>query len=190
MHEPFLNFLQLYRHIPTEDEAKIAGALVYKEIKVGEVLLEPGTIPQRLYFILEGVLKISLPNEKGSMVTHYFIKENQFCTILKNFTEGTVAQETIIAATNARVVYFEKASLKALYNELAYFKELIGGIMQEMLLNKIDIRTTYLGQDAAERYHKFITTQSDIALRVPLSDVASYLGITQQSLSRIRKDKG
>ena len=188
MNEPFLNFLQLYRHLPPEDEAKISGALIYKEVKSGDVLLEANTIPHQLYFILEGVLKISVLDE-GSMVTHYFIKENQFCTVLKSFTEGSVAEETIIAATDARVVYFEKATLDNLYREISYFKELITGIMQEMLLNKINTRSAYLGQSAAERYYKFVTTQSDIALRVPLSDVASYLGITQQSLSKIRKDK-
>ena len=55
-------------------------------------------------------------------------------------------------------------------------------------MEKIATRNAYMGEDATTRYLKFIQRQPEIALRVPLSDVASYLGITQQSLSRIRRN--
>jgi hypothetical protein len=75
-----------------------------------------------------------------------------------------------------------------LYETIPYFKALIDGITQQALYDKIQIRNAYMGEDATTRYQKFMVRQPDIALRVPLSDVASYLGITQQSLSRIRKN--
>jgi len=55
-------------------------------------------------------------------------------------------------------------------------------------LDKIQVRNSYLGEDASLRYRNFLLRQPDIALRVSLADIASYLGITQQSLSRIRKN--
>ncbi|MNY40990.1 hypothetical protein D3C86_1757710 [compost metagenome] len=60
-------------------------------------------------------------------------------------------------------------------------------IAQKSLMEKIYTRNAYLGVDATSRYLKFIEEQGDIALRVPQSIIASYLGITPQSLSRIRK---
>ena len=71
---------------------------------------------------------------------------------------------------------------------MPYLKELINGITTQSLLEKINVRNSYLGEDAATRYRNFLMRQPDIALRVSLSDIASYLGITQQSLSRIRKN--
>jgi CRP-like cAMP-binding protein len=66
---------------------------------------------------------------------------------------------------------------------------LIDQITQQRLLDKIQLRNSYLGKDAATRYKLFMTQQSDIALRVSLQDIASYLEITPQSLSRIRKNQ-
>jgi CRP-like cAMP-binding protein len=67
--------------------------------------------------------------------------------------------------------------------------ELIDRITYQRLLDKIQIRNAYLGQDSATRYKLFMEQEPDIALRVPLKDIASYLEITPQSLSRIRKQR-
>jgi len=72
--------------------------------------------------------------------------------------------------------------------QLSYLKPLITQITHQALLDKIAIRTAYLGQDSTTRYKMFMTSQPEIALRIPLSEIASYLGITPQSLSRIRKN--
>jgi CRP-like cAMP-binding protein len=81
-----------------------------------------------------------------------------------------------------------KARLLELYKRLPYLGGLIDRITQQRLLDKIRIRNAYLGQDASSRYRLFMTQEPEIALRVPLNDIASYLGITPQSLSRIRRN--
>jgi DNA-binding MarR family transcriptional regulator len=67
-------------------------------------------------------------------------------------------------------------------------KEIIEKINQQHLIEKVRVRNSYLGEDAENQYKLFIMQQPDIALRVPLKDIAGYLGITPQSLSRIRKN--
>jgi CRP-like cAMP-binding protein len=64
----------------------------------------------------------------------------------------------------------------------------LDNITKQALLNKIALRNSYIGEDATTRYQKFIVQQSNIALRVSQTDIASYLSITKQSLSRIRKN--
>jgi len=98
------------------------------------------------------------------------------------------ATEGIEAACNAELIVLKKQKLLGLYEKLPYLKELINGITTQALLEKIQIRNAYQGEAAAIRYKSFLLRQPDIALRVSLSDIASYLGITQQSLSRIRKN--
>lgn len=118
----------------------------------------------------------------------FFLKEHRFCTILKSFDDGIPANESIIAACDAALIVLSKDKLLQLYQKLPYFKDLTTNIFQQSLLEKIKVRNSYMGEDATTRYQKFISQQPDIALRVSLNDVASYLGVTQQSLSRIRKN--
>jgi CRP-like cAMP-binding protein len=185
---PFLRFLELFQPIPEADKTLISTQLEQRSLSAGEVLLPAGKVARNLHFITEGILKIVKVNEKGREVTQFFLKELQFCTILQSFDNGTPAEEGIAAACDTQLLVISRDKLLALYAQLPYLEPLISGVMHRALLDKIQIRNTYMGEDATTRYRQFISRQPDIALRVPLSDIASYLGITQQSLSRIRRN--
>jgi CRP-like cAMP-binding protein len=127
-------------------------------------------------------------NHKGVEVTHYFLKTLQFCTILQSFNHGTVAQESIRAACDSVVRVIGKDSLLELYQKTSWLQPIIDDITQQALLDKINMRNQFLGMDSTERYRIFLAQQPDIARRVSLADIASYLDITPQSLSRIRRN--
>jgi len=188
MFDNFINFLRLFKNIPQADIEIIKGGLSLARFAEGEVLFAEGQVCREMYFITKGVLRIVSQNEKGSKVTHFFLKENQFCSILNSFNNNTAAPEGIEAACDAEVIVLKRQQLFALYEKLPYLKELINGITTQFLLEKIQVRNAYLGEDAGTRYRNFLLRQPEIALRVSLGDIASYLGITQQSLSRIRKN--
>jgi CRP/FNR family transcriptional regulator, anaerobic regulatory protein len=184
----FHRFLNLFKEIPAADFELIGQHLQYRDIVTGQVLLQQGKTAKELFFVATGILKIVSTSEKGNDVIQFFIKENKFCTILYSFNGGIIAHESIVAATHGELLVFSKTSLDALYAKLPYFKSLVESITQQALIDKIQVRNNLMGEEATTRYHKFISEQPDIMLRVPLSDVASYLGITQQSLSRIRRN--
>ena len=188
MSRALIDFLQLYRTISKKDQALIENAFDYKSFKEGEFLTKPGRIVKQLFFICHGILRIRKTNEKGAVCIHFFLKENQFCTILDSFNNEVTAEESIEAATAADVLEISKIRLLELYHAVPWLKFLINEINQQRLLEKIKIRNAYLGLDSTARYRLFLNTQADIALRVSQTDIASYLGITPQSLSRIRKD--
>jgi len=81
-----------------------------------------------------------------------------------------------------------RKNLDQLYTQIPYLEELITRITQQGLMDKIALANGYLGLDSTARYKRFLTRQAFVAAQVQLSDVASYLGITPQSLSRIRKN--
>lgn len=188
MHDKLISFFQLFRHLPDEDQALITEAFTYKEFHEGDYLFKAVKVCQEYFFILDGILRIVVRNEKGNEVTHYFLKENQFCTILNSFNNLVPAQESIQAACPVKVLSVTKTNLQALYQKIPYLKALIDEIAQKALLDKINLRNAYLGQDSTARYNNFLIRQPEIATRVQLTDIASYLGITPQSLSRIRKN--
>lgn len=188
MDTPLLDYLQLFRPLPEEDKTLLLEAFEKRTFKEGDTLFRGGQVCREMFFVNKGVLRILASNAKGQDVTHYFLGENQFCTILQSFNNGVMAEETIQAACDAEVMVVSRTALLELYGRISYLQGLIDQITQQRLLDKIQIRNAYLGQDAVTRYKLFMMRQPDIALRVSLKDIASYLEITPQSLSRIRKN--
>lgn len=188
MDHPLLNYLQLFQPIPEEDRSLIASSFGHRAVQEGDDLFKGGKVCREMFFIIKGVLRIVVTNDKGIRVTHYFLGENQFCTILASFNNGSPAEESIQAACDAEVLAITRPGLLALYEKIPYLKELIDLITQQRLLDKIQLRNAYLGLDSSARYRLFLLRQPDVALRVSLQDIASYLEITPQSLSRIRRN--
>jgi len=188
MANQLVTFIKLFRHIPAEDEALIAAATEQRFYKENNYLFTGGKICREIFFVCNGVLRTMALNENGKEVTHYFIPENRFCSILNSFTNQVPTDENIIAACDAEVLAIKYTDLRRLYTQLPYLEPLIMKIIQQALLDKIAVKNSCLGTDSSSQYEKFIKEQPDIASRVSLTDVASYLGITLQSLSRIRKN--
>lgn len=183
-----ISFLQQYHVFDEKEKELILEYFIQSSYQEGDYLFQGGHVPNELFFISSGVLRILVQNEKGNNVTHFFLKENQFCTILNNFKNGTAATESIQAACNAEVFRISKKELEILYVKIPAIEAIITQTMQQTLLDKILIRNSYLGQDSTTKYRNFILQQPEIASRVSLSDIAAYLEITPQSLSRIRRN--
>lgn len=188
MYKQLISYLQLLRNIPKEDENIITSYFEHKTFKEDDILFKEGKICRELFFVIEGVIRIVSVNDKAIELTHFFCRENQFCTILQSFTDETPATAGIQAACDAEVLVITKSRLLELYKQLPYMKEIIDELNQLRLIEKVNIRNTFLGEDAEGKYRLFVVQNPDIALRVSLKDIASYLGITPQSLSRIRKN--
>jgi CRP-like cAMP-binding protein len=183
-----VSYFQQFRTIPEKDQEMIFSFFEPVAFKEGEYLFREGRICTQLFYICSGILRIVSTNDKGMDRTHYFYKEDQFCTILKSFGEASVAEAGIQAASDVEVLTISKQKLNELYASAPYMKDVMDRMFQHQLLEKIETRNTFLGADAETQYKLFVERHPDIALRVSLKDIASYLGITPQSLSRIRRN--
>ena len=181
------SYVEALRVISAHEKAVLESYFQPLKMAEGEELFEGGKTCNLLFFICRGILKIHSTNERGMDVTHYFYRENQFCTILDSFGEGRFTEVRIQAACDAEVLQISKLKLYALYDRLPFMKDIIDKAIQQGLLEKVRLRNSYLGQEAADQYKLFVAQQPDIALQVSVKDIASFLGITPQSLSRIRK---
>lgn len=184
----FISFLKQHQAIPVTDEPIIEAATEHRFYKKGQPLFKAGKVCREMFLVCSGILRITATNEAGNEVTYFFIRWGRLCSILNSFNNRVIAKEIILAVSDAEVIVLTRAKLDKLFEQLPYLKPLINQITQQALLDKIAARNEYLGQDAASRYRTFMAQQPDIAREVPLSDIASYLEITPQSLSRIRKN--
>jgi CRP-like cAMP-binding protein len=187
MDSSLINLLQQHLYLSPEDKALINAAFKERTCTEGTELFRGGGICRELFFVEKGILRITRFNEKGVELTHFFSKENTFCTILNSFVNDVVAPESIQAAVSTTILAISKAALLNLYRQVDGLEEVIDQIMQQRLIDKIQTRNAYLGEDAETRYKLFLQQEPDVVHRVALKDVAGYLGIAPQSLSRIRK---
>lgn len=186
--EALLTFLRSFRTITGDDAAIITPYFHAKHFKEGEYLFTEGKVCKEFFFIVSGILRIVATNTKGVDVTHYFIGDRQCCTILQSFNDEIIADNSIQACCDTHILSISKKNLLELYQKLPYMIDLINQVNQQRMLEKIRLKNAYSGEDAVERYKVFLSEQSEIAYRVPLNYIASYLNVTPQSLSRIRRN--
>ena len=184
----FHDYLQLLHPIPAADWELLLTGLSTRTVKEGTVLLPEGKVAKEIFFISKGVLRLVKHSNEGEDITLFFLKENKCATVLDSFSQEIPAMYGLEAACEAELVVLHKEQLLRLYEKIPYLLSLITGINQRVLMEKMQTRNEYTGLDATQRYRHFMQREPDIAARVPLSTIASFLGITQQSLSRIRKN--
>jgi CRP-like cAMP-binding protein len=125
----------------------------------------------------------------GEEDTCYFLKENQFAVALESFQQQIPANESLQALTDCELLTLSYDKMQVLYQQIPQWQSLVAKLTEHALLTKLYHRSPLVNADAKTRYENFLRDHADIALRIPLGYVASYLGITQQSLSRLRRDR-
>ncbi len=185
--EKLIALIKTFRLVSMAEVELISSYFKLKSFKEKEYLFHGGNICNKLYFVVDGILRIVAINDKGRDITHYFIKEGQFCTMLDSFNNGIIAEDSIQASSLVNVLEIDKKGLLKLYQDLPFMVDFVNHVNQQRLLDKIRLKNIYSGEDSINRYQLFITEQADIAHRVPINHIASYLNVTPQSLSRIRK---
>jgi CRP-like cAMP-binding protein len=158
------------------------------ELRKDEYFSEAEHVPAYVGFVLEGVLRFCYYNNKGQEITNYFIDENNFVSDFQKFEAQVVTSEYIQAVTDCKMLVFSKKGWDDITNTIVGWEHMVGQIVKKCLLETIERRSPLVSQDATTRYLSFIEKFPTMLNRIPLSYIASYLGITQQSLSRIRKN--
>ena len=169
------------------DQHQLLAAWEVRTVAEGEFLSEAGAICQEVFFIQQGVLRIVARRSGGQEITHSFRREGQLCTVLTSFEQQVPTALRIQAACPARVLAIDKACLDRLLQQVPALPALFTQLIRQELLDKLTTQRAYLGLDAQARYHVLLEHQPEVAYRVPQHMLASYLGITPQSLSRLRR---
>jgi CRP-like cAMP-binding protein len=182
------DYILLFGNLNKQQMDLIMSKTKELELKKDEYFSEAGKIPRQVGFILEGVVRFCYYNNKGEEITHFFIDENNFVSDQQKFEAEVVASEYIQAVTDCKMLVFSKKDWDEIGNTIVGWHNITNLILKNCLLKTIERRSPLVSEDATTRYLSFIEQFPGLVNRIPLSHIASYLGITQQSLSRIRKN--
>lgn len=180
-------FEQVSTMMPLGDAARAALSSVFvrQELPKGRTLLQPGTVCDKLYFIAQGLSRTYYLKD-GKDVTDWLSAEGEFAVSIISFVTHRPDRRGIELLEDAVLWAVTSQDLEALYTQ-HHEIERLGRLLVTQGCLQLQQRFDDLHfASAAERYQHLLETRPMLLQRVPLSMIASYLGMSPETLSRIR----
>ncbi|WP_375584718.1 Crp/Fnr family transcriptional regulator [Cyclobacterium xiamenense] len=171
-----------------EDLNRIAAAHEYREFKKGSLLLQEGQRADAYYCLDLGMIRSFATNPSGDAITTGFTGPGEIAIEVASLFLGLPTEENMQALTDCRVWRIRLEAFQQLFNEIPAFATWGREWMTQALLTHKLRALRMITETARERYLRLQEEQPEIVKVVPLKYIASYLGITDSSLSRIRKE--
>ena len=184
----FIDYILQFGNLNQQQIELILKKAELLELQKDDYYLEAGKISRQFGFIIEGIARVSYYNNKGEEITKYFIDEYNIVVDLESFDNKILSIAYVQAITTCKIVVFSKDDWEELLNTIVGWDTIVHKIISKALLQKVQRISSIVAEDATTSYLAFLEKYPNLANRIPLSYLASYLGITQSSLSRIRKN--
>jgi CRP-like cAMP-binding protein len=186
--EPLLSFLQASGQINRSSAVEIAECFQYTTLEKGAFLLREGTVCHRYLFVQQGLLRGFAHDTEGRDITTAFYGAGWVALDLASFFQQQPSRENIQALTDCEGWSLTFPELNALFHQRPEFRE-FGRLLLVRMATALKARTlSLITETAEERYRHLLQTTPAILQHAPLRQVATYLGITDTSLSRIRRE--
>lgn len=151
------------------------------------IIEEEEKIPQYLYFVVSGFVRLFHYNDKGDEITTHINCPPGFITSYTNFVNQNKSEENLECITECELLRITKADLDLLIQQSPAFKDFSFLVFQQSLSYNEKRAKDLATLTAEKRYLKLITENPEILHNVPMQYIASFLGMNPKSLSRIRK---
>jgi len=178
----FVNTLCPLDESACDDFSNLLNSGIYKK---GDHLLKRGSICQNLYFIDNGLTKTYFNKEEKEFIMRFFPEKTMF-TVLDSFLTQTPSTYAVMALEPTTVTYISKTDMDSLCKSHHCIETFFRKLVSFASLNMMKRITEMLEENGTDRYKHFVNENNHLMQRISLGDLASYLGITQVSLSRIR----
>ena len=158
-----------------------------KDVPAKTFLTSIGDIETDIYFIVKGIARLFCLNPKKEEVTIFLFKENFFTSSYHSFITQTPSNQALETLEDTTLLSIDKKAMDELYHLVPKMNVITRIIAEQRFINSQNIFTSQIMFTAEERYLHFEKNHGDLLLRVPHHIIASFLGITPVSMSRIRK---
>lgn len=178
-----------YIKISNDDWTQIKPHFKLKTILKNGYLIKPGQISNELTFILKGGFLVYNNSHEGTQIVSWIALEDNFISEFVSFFSRSPTPEYIQAIEDTEILTISYDDLHNLYKENSTWQEFGRVLAEKTLIHIKHYVLSLIRENAEERYEKLVREQPEIIKRVPLKYIASYLGVTDSSLSRIRRNK-
>jgi len=183
-----VKFIQQIIPITTKEAVDISNFFQYTELKKGDFLVEENKVSDSYLFLVKGLLRTYLYDIDGNEITTDFYTKNDVVFEVTSFFQRIPSQVNIQAITNCEGYTLSYEQLNSLFHNRPAFRDFGRAILVKEFIASKKRTISMINQTAEQRYKALLQLQSEIVINAPLKYIASYLGITDSTLSRIRKD--
>ncbi|MGJ8659456.1 MAG: Crp/Fnr family transcriptional regulator [Cellulophaga fucicola] len=171
--------------LPVASLTKIKDNITEVNHPKSHIVIKDNTVEPTIYFIKSGIVR-AYSNLDGTEVTFWFGKESEAIISMRSYIENKKGYETIELLEDSTLYKLEAKKLKQLFLEDIHIANWGRKFAEQELIKTEERLISKQFKNATERYLELLNTNKDLIKRVQLGHIASYLGITQVSLSRIR----
>ena len=186
MYELFFHKFNEKVNLSKEEEEVIKQYLTPKKLRKKQYLLQEGDVCKHIAFVEKGALKAYVVDDAGAESIVQFALEGWVISDLYSFLTGEPATYNIDALENAELVLISKSAHEELLKKLPKYETYIRLQITGAYIALQKRLTSIISLPLEERYKNFLATYPNIAQRVPQHMIASYMGLTPETLSRVR----
>ncbi|WP_343675020.1 Crp/Fnr family transcriptional regulator [Chitinophaga sp.] len=165
----------------------VRQAAVSKKVRKNHYLLEEGKVSNFIGFVASGCFRLFRKGEDGQEYTMKFAIENWWISDFTSFMSGEPSNCYIEALENSELIWFSSEIWDHLLATIPNFKRMIDGLTAKNFEANQNRIFSNISEPAEVRYNNFVNKYPTLYNRIPLYMIASFLGITRETLSRVRK---
>jgi CRP-like cAMP-binding protein len=187
MYEVLKSHIAKYVQLTEEEFERATRLFIPKKIRKRGFLLQEGDVCKHIAFVTKGCLRSYSVDEKGVEHVLQFAVEEWWISDLYSFLTGEPATSYIDALEDSELLLIDNPSFEKLQTELPKFERFFRLLLQNAYIATQRRINASLSLSAEKRYLELIGSCPTISQRVPQRHIASFLGVTPEALSRIRK---
>ncbi len=181
-------YLEMVGHLSEEDIQSLLAFVRFQKLKKGDFFIREGQVSKEVGFLVSGLIRSYYTTNSGEEITYCFRFPNDMIAAYSSFITGNKTDENLQAISEVELLVFSKQELNKLANDSLNWTKFLKEIA-ELQYIELEKRIFQLQKTTAlQRYEDLLQNQPEYVQKIPLQYLASYLGITQRHLSRIRKE--
>lgn len=173
--------------IPEASRSMLKDNITEVNYPKGYILLRAEKIEKTIYFIKKGIVR-AYSEQNDNEITFWFGKEGETIISMKSYVENEKGYENIELLENCELYALKTDDLQLLFNQDIYIANWGRKFAEKELIKTEERLISRQFRNASQRYETLLKSEPNLLKRVQLGHIASYLGITQVSLSRIRAE--
>ena len=177
--------IKLYTSLNDEEIKSIENAVEKRVFNKNEIIFTEGRISDEIYFVTKGCVRLFY-NVEGNDKTAFFYTEGKFICAGESYTFNIPAIENYQAIEHTELYVFTKATNELLLKEVPKFEVIARIATENELITCQKVIASFVTKSPEERYLDLLETQRELFQRVPQQYIASFLGVSPETLSRIK----